>query len=68
MKDDPATKPHLFSADRPIETRSDDLLGRAPFAAALAEAIAAWRERDSLVIALYGGVGQWQDLDKEHDA
>lgn len=47
----------MFSPDRPIEFESEDLLGRAPFAHKLAEAIEDWRERDSLVIALYGPWG-----------
>ncbi len=52
--------PHLFSADRPISSRSEDLLGRAPFAEHLAKAIEGWRQKDSLVMALYGpwGVGK----------
>lgn len=45
---------HLFSADRPITSRKDDLLGRADFAESLASAIKGWTGNDSLVIALYG--------------
>ena len=47
----------MFSPDRPIESESDDLLGRSTFARKLAEAINAWRERDSLVVALFGPWG-----------
>jgi predicted KAP-like P-loop ATPase len=47
---------HPFSADRPISHCTEDLLGRLPFAKSTAEAINGWREKDSLVIALYG---QW---------
>ncbi|MGD0946883.1 MAG: P-loop NTPase fold protein [Candidatus Binatia bacterium] len=46
-----------FSADRPISSRAEDLLGRARFAESLASAIYSWRGKDSLVIALYGDWG-----------
>lgn len=46
-----------FSADRPIASRTDDLLGRVPFAESLARAINHWRGKDSLVVALYGPWG-----------
>ena len=46
-----------FSADRPINSGSEDLLGRAQFAASLGKAIKSWRGKDSLVIALYGPWG-----------
>jgi predicted KAP-like P-loop ATPase len=49
--------PHPFSADRPIEKASDDVLDRADFAKALADAVKGWAGRDSLVIALYGDWG-----------
>jgi predicted KAP-like P-loop ATPase len=48
---------HRFSADRPISTRSEDLLGRRTFAESLASAIKGWKGNDSLVIALYGAWG-----------
>ncbi len=48
---------HQFSADRPITSRTEDLLGRTGFAEALAHAIRGWTGRDSLVIALYGPWG-----------
>ena len=46
-----------LSADRPIETRLDDELGRQSFSEALANAVRGWTGRDSLVIALYGAWG-----------
>ncbi len=48
---------HLFSADRPITSKEEDLLDRASFAMALAKAINGWNESDSLVVALYGPWG-----------
>jgi predicted KAP-like P-loop ATPase len=49
-----------LASDRPIESQTQDRLGRAPFADNLATAIAGWKESDSLVIALYGewGIGK----------
>jgi hypothetical protein len=41
-----------FSADRPINSGGEDLLGKAKFAASLGKAIKSWRGKDSLVIAL----------------
>jgi len=46
-----------FNPDRPIESISQDTLGRSDFAEALAHRIAAWQNRDSLVLALYGPWG-----------
>ncbi len=46
-----------FSADRPILTVKEDLLGRAKFSENLAEAISSWKGKDSLVVALYGDWG-----------
>lgn len=46
-----------FSADKPIESRKDDALGRRGFSEALAGAIQRWTGRESLVIALYGPWG-----------
>jgi predicted KAP-like P-loop ATPase len=68
---------HPFSTDRPIVAKADDRLGRASFANALASAIATWRERDSIVVGVYGpwGVGKTSlknlvleqlRLDKDH--
>lgn len=48
------SRAHPFSADRPITSRGDDLLGRADFADSLANAIGSWKQRDSLIVALYG--------------
>jgi predicted KAP-like P-loop ATPase len=48
---------HPVSADRPIASRSADLLGRCVFAESLASAVMGWKGRDSLVIALYGPWG-----------
>lgn len=48
---------HKFSADRPIRSRKEDLLGRNGFAEALASAIRGWKGRESLVIGLYGPWG-----------
>ena len=46
-----------YSADRPIRSKKDDVLGRAKFAARLADDIHSWDGIDSLVIALYGSWG-----------
>ncbi len=53
----PLSATDWLSADRPIESRSEDLLGRRDFSEALAAAIRGWTGRDSLVIALYGAWG-----------
>lgn len=49
--------PELFSPDRPIERRGEDVLGRRAFSEALARAIKGWSGRESLVLALYGAWG-----------
>ena len=46
-----------FSADRPIQSVKQDLLGRDSFACSLATAIQNWNGSDSLVVALYGAWG-----------
>jgi predicted KAP-like P-loop ATPase len=46
-----------ISSDRPIAAAADDLLNRAPFARALAQAIAGWSGKDSLVLAVFGKWG-----------
>ncbi|MBI3304354.1 MAG: AAA family ATPase, partial [Deltaproteobacteria bacterium] len=51
------TTKHPFSADRPIISRTEDLLGRSEFVQSLAAAINGWKGNDSLVIALYGPWG-----------
>lgn len=48
---------HGFSSDRPIVRIEDDLLGRANFSSDLADAIACWKGKDSLVVALHGDWG-----------
>lgn len=48
---------YQFSADRPISSIDEDLLGRAGFAKSLADAIYSWNGKDSLVVALYGEWG-----------
>ena len=48
---------HGFSSDRPILKIEEDLLGRSDFSEALADAIASWHGKDSLVVALHGDWG-----------
>ena len=48
---------HPFSADRAITNLDQDELHRGDFAAAIAAAIEEWKQKDSLVIALYGEWG-----------
>lgn len=55
---------HRFSADRPIQSRGQDLLGRRGFAESLASAIRGWKGNDSLVIALYGPWGSGKSSTK----
>lgn len=43
-----------FDADKPIQTSSQDLLGRSQYAKALAKAIIEQEGDDSHVIGLYG--------------
>ncbi|TKB69720.1 MAG: hypothetical protein E8D52_04980 [Nitrospira sp.] len=50
-------KKHQFSADRPIGSIEEDLLGRAPFAKSLTSAIKGWQGNESLVVAMYGPWG-----------
>lgn len=47
----------IFSADRPITTRDEDLLGRRGFAESIAKAIAGWSGDESLVVGIYGPWG-----------
>jgi predicted KAP-like P-loop ATPase len=53
-------QPSHFSADRPIRSKSEDLLGRSAFAESLADVVEGWTGNDSLVIGLYGpwGIGK----------
>lgn len=46
-----------FASDRPITKIEEDLLGRSGFSTDLANAMASWRGRDSLVVALHGDWG-----------
>lgn len=46
-----------FASDRPITKIEEDLLGRSEFSTDLANAMASWRGRDSLVVALHGDWG-----------
>lgn len=48
---------HDFSADRPITSIDEDLLDRDQFAESLSKAIAGWKGKDSLVVALHGDWG-----------
>jgi len=48
---------NLFSSDRPIETATQDILGRTSFVNGLSQAIISWRGKDSLVIGLNGSWG-----------
>src|SRR6266849_10623535 len=52
--------PSTFSADRPIRSKSEDLLGRSAFAESLAAVVEGWTGNESLVVALYGpwGIGK----------
>lgn len=46
-----------YSTDKPIDTKKEDLLGRATFSNQLAEAIYHFNAEDGLVIGLFGGWG-----------
>jgi predicted KAP-like P-loop ATPase len=48
---------HPFSADRPIVQKAEDQLNRRIFSEALADAIKGWKQKDSLVLGLYGKWG-----------
>jgi predicted KAP-like P-loop ATPase len=48
---------YAFSADRPIQTATQDRLHRTRFSQSLANAISSWQGKDSLVIALNGEWG-----------
>jgi len=47
----------MFKTDQPIESSKDDILGRASFAQALGDAILSYKEKDSIVIGLFGAWG-----------
>ncbi|EJL3948299.1 NTPase [Vibrio parahaemolyticus] len=48
---------HGFASDRPITRVEEDLLGRSGFSTDLANAMASWHGKDSLVVALHGDWG-----------
>ncbi|MGE4559240.1 MAG: P-loop NTPase fold protein [Desulfobulbus sp.] len=48
---------HGFDSDRPITKVEEDLLGRSGFSTDLANAMASWHGKDSLVVALHGDWG-----------
>ena len=48
---------HGFASDRPITTIEEDELDRSKFSSELADAIASWQGKDSLVVALHGSWG-----------
>lgn len=56
-KDNTPCPSEWLSADKPIETREEDVLGRRGFSEALADAICRWSGRESLILALYGAWG-----------
>ena len=47
----------MFIYDKPIETEKDDFLGRKRFSQHLGKALSDWKEKESLVIAIYGEWG-----------
>lgn len=48
---------NFMTSDRPVETISEDKLSRSEFANAISEAVASWKGRESLVIAVQGPWG-----------
>lgn len=47
----------MFIYDKPIETEKDDFLGRKRFSQHLGKALLDWKEKESLIIAIYGEWG-----------
>lgn len=47
----------MFKPDQPIQSSKDDILGRKSFAQSLANAILNYKEKDSIVIGLFGAWG-----------
>jgi len=47
----------MFKPDQAIRSHKEDILGRAPFAQSLADAIFRYKEKDSIVIGLFGAWG-----------
>jgi len=47
----------MFKSDQPIKSYREDILGRRPFAQSLGNAILGYKEKDSIVIGLFGAWG-----------
>jgi len=47
----------MFKPDQPIKSHKEDILGRFPFAQSLCDAILSYKEKDSIVIGLFGAWG-----------
>lgn len=47
----------MFKPDQPIKSYEEDILGRRPFAQSLGNAILSYKEKDSIVIGLFGAWG-----------
>jgi len=47
----------MFKPDQPIKSYEEDILGRCPFAQSLGNAILSYKEKDSIVIGLFGAWG-----------
>jgi len=47
----------MFKPDQPIKSYKEDILGRHPFAQSLGNAILSYKEKDSIVIGLFGAWG-----------
>jgi len=47
----------MFKPDQPIYSKKDDILGRNSFAEALGDAILSYKEKDSVVVGLFGEWG-----------
>jgi len=47
----------MFKSDQPIKSYKEDILGRRPFAQSLGNAILSYKEKDSIVIGLFGAWG-----------
>jgi predicted KAP-like P-loop ATPase len=47
----------MFKPEQPIKSCKEDILGRSPFAQSLGNAILSYKEKDSIVIGLFGAWG-----------
>lgn len=47
----------MFKPDQPIKSYKEDILGRCPFAQSLGNAILSYKEKDSIVMGLFGAWG-----------